>query len=115
MNDPTRLIMVLTTVGSAEQAERLAGELVRRRLAACVQIDGPITSHYVWEDQVERGTEWRLSIKSTAGKLEMLSQAARELHDYDLPQWLVIREVEASPAYVDWVRQVTRTNQDTPS
>ncbi len=54
-----------TTTGDHELAERIATELVDRRLAACVQITGPITSIYRWQGQIERAEEWLCVAKTT--------------------------------------------------
>lgn len=108
MSNSPELVIAITTVDTAERAEALAAELIRRRLAACVQIDGPITSHYVWEGKAERSAEWRLSIKSTEARLEDLQRAAHDQHPYSLPQWIVIRPADASAAYAEWVEQAVR-------
>jgi len=102
------LLIAITTVDTDECAETLAAELIRRRLAACVQIDGPITSHYVWEGKAERSAEWRLSIKSTEARLEELQRAVHDQHPYSLPQWIVIRPADTSAAYAEWVEQAVR-------
>ena len=60
-------IQVVTTVGSEEDARRIARELVEERLAACVQVVGPVSSTYWWEGVVETETEWLCLIKSRGG------------------------------------------------
>jgi periplasmic divalent cation tolerance protein len=59
------LIVAITTLESREDADSLACSLVDLSLAACVQVEGPITSHYRWAGKVEHATEFRLMIKST--------------------------------------------------
>jgi len=58
--------IVLTTVGTPEDAEKLSQELVERRLAACVNIVGPIRSVYRWCSEVHSDPEFLLVIKTTA-------------------------------------------------
>ena len=82
--------MVLTTTDSQAVAESIANELVSSKLAACVQIDGPIKSVYVWEDQLESSQELRLSIKTTQAKVAEIVESIKTLHNYELAQILSI-------------------------
>ena len=66
MNDP--IAIVLTTVESIDDANRLAADLLEQRLAACIQIDGPIVSHYRWEGKLQQANEYRLVIKVAASE-----------------------------------------------
>jgi periplasmic divalent cation tolerance protein len=93
-----------TTLGSRADAERLARELLSRRLAACVQLDAGVRSFYVWEGKACEDDEVRVTIKTTAGSLEALQSALKELHPYELPQFTAW-PVGTSEAYGDWVRQ----------
>ncbi|HEY5311203.1 MAG TPA: divalent-cation tolerance protein CutA, partial [Pirellulales bacterium] len=61
-----QFIQVVTTVANADEAQRLARQLVERRLAACVQVTGPVTSTYWWQGAIETATEWRCTVKSRA-------------------------------------------------
>ena len=69
---------VLTTVDSAEEAERLARSITTARLAACVQIIGPIRSVYWWRDKVEDAQEWQLLIKTTPKFYRILNSTSRQ-------------------------------------
>ena len=108
MNVPEEFYMsdkrvVLTTAGSAEEANKIAEGLVQRRLAACVNMVGPMTSVYRWQGKVERAQEWLLLIKTTAGVADDVGDAIKELHSYELPEFLVIHASGGSPAYLAWV------------
>ncbi len=109
MSNPT-LVIATTTVSDQEQARRLAGEILDRRCAACVQVDGPITSHYVWQGRLQQETEWRLTIKTTADRQAELTRLVHDHHPYDVPQWLVTVVAAASSEYAEWVaKSVTRS------
>lgn len=96
-------VVALSTVGSAEDAERIARELVGRRLAACVNVVGGVVSVYRWKGAVERDEERLLVIKTRAERLEELRQALVELHPYEVPE-LVALPVEAGHApYLAWL------------
>jgi len=95
--------LVFTTCGSAEEARRIAQELVERRLAACVNILPQIESVYRWKGEVESATEWLLIIKTTADAFEQLRSALVKLHSYDVPECLEIAIEDGSAEYLEWI------------
>jgi periplasmic divalent cation tolerance protein len=101
--------IVLTTVGLVEKAEELANELVERRLAACVNIIGPIRSIYRWKNAIEREQEYLLIIKTTGDRASALAAAFAELHPYELPEHVELAVEGGSVPYLEWLSaQVTR-------
>ena len=63
-----------TTVATAEEARQLASESIRSQLAACAQVDGPVTSHFVWEDEQKESQEYRIVFKVVDSKLEAFGE-----------------------------------------
>lgn len=100
--------IVLTTAGSHEEARQIARALVERRLAACVNLVGPIESIYRWKEEVETAPEWLLLIKTTAGAFENVRDAIRELHSYELPECIEIPIEAGSAEYLHWMEQNVR-------
>lgn len=96
-------LIVLTTTGSAEEAHSIAAALVERRLAACVQVLGPMTSTYRWEGTVETAEEWLCLAKTTGERYPALEQAVLELHSYDTPEILALPVANGSGAYLEWL------------
>jgi periplasmic divalent cation tolerance protein len=101
----TGVIQVLTTVGSEDEAARIAELLVEQRLAACVQVVGPITSRYRWEGAVEKEREWQCLVKTTAAAYEAVETAIREVHSYDEPEIIATEIVAGSAGYLAWVEE----------
>lgn len=99
-----------TTVAGIPDAEALAASIMQTRLAACVQIDGPIVSHYRWEGHLEQSEEYRLTVKCLAGKLDELERHVLSHHPYDVPEWLVVRAERVGEKYLSWAK----TNSTTP-
>jgi periplasmic divalent cation tolerance protein len=99
----SRVVLVLTTVPSDAVGEEIATALVTERLAACVNISAPMTSIYRWKGNVERDAERQLVIKTTAERVKALQQRIKELHSYELPEFLVIEVSGGSDAYLKWV------------
>jgi periplasmic divalent cation tolerance protein len=96
-------LQVTTTAGSEEEAERIGAALVERRLAACVQVVGPIASHYRWQGAVERSTEWMCVTKTSAERYAELEAAIGELHSYEEPEIVATPIVAGSRGYLDWI------------
>ena len=98
------IVEIRTTVGDRAAAEALAARLVGERLAACVQIDGPISSTYAWRGAVETAEEWRCTCKTTPGRAAACRAAIAAGHPYDLPE-IVESAAVALAAYAAWVRE----------
>jgi periplasmic divalent cation tolerance protein len=96
-------IQVLTTAGSEEEAERIAEALLGRRLAACVQVLGPIVSRYRWQGKLERASEWQCLAKTEAALYGEVEAAIRAVHSYEEPEILAIPVLAGSKGYLDWV------------
>lgn len=96
------LCVVATTVPSAEEAAELARSLVRQQAAACVQVEA-ITSHYVWEGELQATPEWRLVCKTLPDGLQRLADLLRAQHSYSVPQ-ITMRTERCQADYADWLR-----------
>lgn len=99
------LVQVLTTAGSEEEAGLIAELLVERRLAACVQVVGPITSRYRWQGAIEEEREWQCLAKTTRAAYEAVEAAIREVHSYDEPEIIATPIVVGSASYLDWIEE----------
>jgi periplasmic divalent cation tolerance protein len=97
--------LVLSTAGSREEARRIARELVDRKLAACVNIIGPIESVYRWKGKVEDSEEFLLLMKTTAAEFGPLQSALRALHSYELPECIAIEIDDGNADYLAWIEQ----------
>jgi periplasmic divalent cation tolerance protein len=100
----TDVIQVFTTLDSQQAADNLGRTLVERRLAACAQVLGPISSTYWWEGAVESAEEWLCLIKTTWDAYGALEQAICESHPYDVPEILAVPVSAGHSAYLDWLR-----------
>ncbi len=96
-------LQVVTTTGNREDAEAIARRLVERRLAACVQIVGPMTSIYRWQGAIETAQEWQLIAKSRRELLAAIERAIAELHPYDVPEVIAVPILAGSPGYLQWL------------
>lgn len=96
----------MTTTDSRENAREIAGDLVSRGLAACVQISR-IESHYVWDGEAQHADEYRLMIKTSGDRYADVEAAIRALHGYDLP---AIYAITLDPVYAPYERWVAENS-----
>lgn len=104
----TDIVIVLTTVAADARGDELARQLVEEGLAACVNLYPPMVSTYRWKGRVERDNERQVVIKTTRARVAALETRLRQLHTYELPEFVVLPVESASDAYVDWVKDATR-------
>ena len=97
------LVQISTTTGDAALAQAIADHLVERRLAACVQVIGPINSTYRWQGSVERAEEFMCLIKTHRELGDDVGAAIRSLHTYDNPEVIVSPIEGGSVDYLQWI------------
>jgi periplasmic divalent cation tolerance protein len=95
--------LVLTTLGADADAAALATTLVEERLAACVNIVPGVTSVYRWQGAVSQDREQQLIIKTTNASLTALEARLRQLHPYELPEFIIVHAGGGSEEYLNWV------------
>ncbi len=101
------LVEVHITYDADAPAQAAAQSLVESRLAACVQVDGPVKSTFWWDGKVQQEPEWRLTAKTTPALRARVVEALVESHPYDLPglHWQTLK---TTPAFADWVANETK-------
>ena len=103
----TDIIEVRTTTDSIEGAHQIADALISKRLAACVQVSGPITSTYWWQGTIERAQEWVCTAKTRKALYQQVEEAIRTHHTYETPEILAVDIVDGNADYLRWVEQET--------
>jgi periplasmic divalent cation tolerance protein len=98
------MLIAWTTLATRDQAEELARAAIQQRLAACAQIDGPITSHYIWQGRPERAEEFRLCFKFLPIQQVALEAWLLAHHPYDTPEWIVLRAENVGEKYLSWAK-----------
>lgn len=96
-------IVVVTTVGTEEQAYLIAREIVARRQAACVNILPGIRSIYRWKGKICQDGEMMLLVKTLEGEFEGVAATIRELHSYELPEILSFSVSRGEKSFLDWI------------
>jgi periplasmic divalent cation tolerance protein len=100
-------VIVLTTIGTLNDAEALARALVTERLAACVNLLPEMRSIYQWKGELTADGEHQLIIKTTAARVDALRTRLHTLHPYELPEFLVLPVTGGSTGYLQWLAEST--------
>ena len=98
------MLIAWTTVSSRPEADLIAQAAVKQGRAACVQIDGPVTSVYRWEGRVETAEEYRLTFKFLPEQATGLEQLVHTMHPYEIPEWIAVPASQVSEKYLSWAR-----------
>ena len=103
----TSHLVVTTTLPSQSDAQTMADAAIGGRLAACVQIQGPIRSTFRWQGAVDYAIEWYCHFKTTRERLPALEALITKLHPYDVPEIIATPIVGGNPAYLKWIEAET--------
>jgi periplasmic divalent cation tolerance protein len=100
-------IQISTTTETKEEAQKIARYLVEQKLAACVQISGPIESTYRWKDKVETAIEYLCLIKTRTTLFKKVEAAIKKLHPYETPEIIAVPIIKGSKEYLKWLSAET--------
>ena len=104
MSEKTKLpLMITTTFEERQQAEEMAALLLRERLIACAQINGPIISAYWWKEEIVTSQEFSLSVKTLAKNYTRVEHVIKTYHPYDVPEIIGTSIVQISDDYRNWL------------
>jgi periplasmic divalent cation tolerance protein len=112
MTDLEKISLVMTSVGTEQQAVEISEELIARRLATCINIVPCLRSIYRWKGKVCEDTEYLLLIKTPEKLFEQVSSAIREYHSYELPEILAIPVTAAETNFHQWVLDMVEPETD---
>jgi periplasmic divalent cation tolerance protein len=108
---PRDLIVVVTSVGTEEQALDVAHALVRGRHAACVNIVPNVHSVYRWKGRVCDDGEMLLIVKTRASSFAAVRETIHKVNTYELPEVLAYKVDWASPGFASWIEKMTASRK----
>lgn len=112
MSDLEAITVILTSVGTEQQAVEISEELIARRMATCVNIVPCLRSIYRWKGKVCEDTEYLLLVKTPRRLFERVSEAIREYHSYELPEILALPVEAAETTFHQWILQMVEPSDD---
>lgn len=101
-------VLVMTTLPADADPAEFARTIVEERLAACVNLLAPMESVYRWEGRIEQEPERQVVLKTSRDRVDALWERVRDLHPYDVPEFIVLPIVDGSDAYLRWIGESTR-------
>jgi periplasmic divalent cation tolerance protein len=101
------LLVVVTSVGTEDQALDIANALVRNHHAACVNLMPNVHSIYRWKGRICDDGEYLLFIKTRAREFDAVRDTIQRMNTYELPEVLAYRVDDASPAFASWISKAT--------
>jgi periplasmic divalent cation tolerance protein len=104
---PAPAVQIMTTMEKRKDAEKVAAFLVENKLAACVQIAGPVLSLYRWKGNTESAEEWQCFIKTRADLYNAVEAAIKSHHPYEIPEIIALPILQGSPDYLSWLHEAT--------
>ena len=103
-------LVVLTTLPADFDAQSFGRTLVEERLAACVNLVALMESVYRWEGRIETESERQIIIKTSRDRLAALWDRVREMHPYEVPEFVVLQIVDGNEAYLRWIGESTKSS-----
>lgn len=104
-------IQISTTTETKKEAQKIARYLVEQKLAACVQISGPIESTYRWKGKVETAAEWLCLIKTRENLFKKVETSIKKLHSYETPEIIAVPIIKGSREYLTWLDSESNKNK----
>ena len=101
-------IVLFITAGSIKEAESIAQGLVKKKLAACVNIVPSIRSIYAWKGRIESSKECLLIAKTRESLFPQVEKAVKRLHSYECPEITALPLAKGSADYMRWIEKSTR-------
>lgn len=99
-------VLISTTIDTQKAAQKLASDIVKHKLGACVHIH-PVTSIYTWNDKMYEESEYKLEIKTTARLSRKCQDFIIGVHTYDLPEIIETQITDGSSEYLRWIKENT--------
>jgi periplasmic divalent cation tolerance protein len=96
-------VIVIVTTSSKQEAEKISQQLLKERLIACANINGPVCSLFHWSGKLEKAKEYMIFMKSHKDLFEKLTETVKTLHSYEVPEILALPVVDGSEAYLGWL------------
>ena len=95
-------VVIVSTFPSKQSVTSIANKLVKKKLAACVNIT-KISSVYTWKGKVENQNEYLALFKTTKKNQSTLKKELKKLHPYDIPEIAEINVESINQPYMKWL------------
>ena len=103
----SKFVQILFTINNEEKANEITKKLLEQRVVSCVQIIGPTTSSYWWENWIQQTVEWVCLAKSKEEDFEQIESIIKSLHPFSVPDIVAIPISTGNIDYLKWIQEET--------
>ena len=96
-------ILITVTASSREEAEKIATTLLERKLIACANILGPVSSRFWWQGKIDLAEEYMIFMKTKRELFDQVVDNVKQLHSYEVPEIIALPIVEGAKPYLEWI------------
>ena len=96
-------ILIMVTASSREEAEKIATTLLERKLIACANILGPVSSRFWWQGKIDSAEEYMIFMKTKRELFDQVADNVKQLHSYEVPEIIALPIVEGAKSYLEWI------------
>jgi len=96
-------ILVVVTTSSKEEAEKIAAALLEKKLIACANIFGPVTSRFWWQGKIDQAEEHMIFMKTRRELFQQIANNVKRLHSYEVPEIIALSIVDGFKPYLEWI------------
>ena len=95
--------LIMVTASSKEEAEKIATTLLERKLIACANILGPVSSRFWWQGKIDLAEEYMIFMKTKRELFDQVADSVKQLHSYEVPEIIALPIVEGAKPYLEWI------------
>ena len=95
--------LIMVTTSSREEAEKIATTLLERKLIACANILGPVSSRFWWQGKIDLAEEYMIFMKTKRELFDQVADNVKQLHSYEVPEIIALPIVEGAKPYLEWI------------
>jgi periplasmic divalent cation tolerance protein len=104
----TLYIVIFITAANKTEADNIAGQLVKNKLAACVNIVGNIASVFLWKAKIDSAKEVLLIVKTKKSKFSGVVKLVKSIHSYEVPEIIALPILTGERKYLRWIGESVR-------
>jgi len=103
-----KFVIIMVMCATRGEAKKIAGSVLKKRLAACANIMGGVESRFWWKGSLDKAGETLLMMKTKKANFKKIEREVKKLHSYEVPEIIAVPIIAGSKDYLDWIRKSTR-------
>ena len=99
-----KYIIVQTHTNKKRVYEDISRSLIKKRMAACVNIYPSVLSIYRYNNEVVEDNEYLIQVKAISDKFTEIRKIIERLHNYETPEIISLEILEGNEKYLKWIK-----------